>query len=899
MPAIVALGLLSQSDLGPVQATANAQDAAGDFFVAPDGNDAWSGRLPKPNAEGTDGPFASVPAAQAAVRKARAAQPTKPVTVRLRGGVHRLRAPLVFTPPDSGAPGATVTYAAYPGETPVLSGGVAITGWQQRSGGVWRAPVPEARDGKWLFRRLYVNGQRRALARTPDSGKYFRIDNRPLLHNDPETGEEVDATKFAFLFKGDDLRAWPRLRQINAVVLRNWESAILPIESVDEKTHMVVFTGPMKWELRRGLRYYVEGFREALDAPGEWWLDRQEGALYYRPLPGEDMNTVSVVAPKLTEFVVMRGGPGIGLHVEHITFDGLAFRHSDYTVPPTGHSDWQAAVTIPAAIGADGARNITFRRCEVRNVGRYAIWFRRGCTNNRVEQCEIADLGAGGVRIGEAGRAVGVAATGGNVVHNCFIHDGGSVYYGAIPVWIGQSSDNQVTHNEICDFNYTGVSVGWCWGFAPTSCHRNTIAYNHLHHLGRGVLFDMAAIYTLGISTGTVIHHNLIHHIWGWVEPTGAGGIYPDEGSSGLLIENNVVYCTQSGSLTVHYGRDNVVRNNIFAFGQQHQIHLGRAGKHSSQTLLNNIVYFSEGGLFLRLSELVSDRNVYWHTGGDDVEFPGALSFEQWQQKGCDVNSVMADPKFVDPENFDFRLQPDSPALKLGFKPIDVSTAGLVGDPEWVARPKALPPGITIIPPREEPPPLVIRDDLEQTPLRGVPRFANVHGETRGASVRVTDECAASGSRSLKFVDVPGLRYVWNPHISCHPRLRQGLLHGSFDIRLLSGARFYTEWRSGRGIFVAGPSVRMEAGGEIAVNGKPVCAAPVETWIHVDLLCDLRKRGGRTARATISVPNAPPQTLEVDLNPRFKALDWAVFVADSTRDGVFYLDNIVLEQLEE
>ena len=871
------------------------EDAA--FFVSPGGNDVWSGTLPEPNPDGSDGPLATLAAARDVVRDARKGQwRGRAVTVLMRGGVYELESPVRFGPRDSGDQDKPVTYSAYPGERPVVSGGIRVRGWHAVGDGTWAAALPEGVAFPNGFRSLYVNGERRPMARTPNTGEYFRIAASAPLLVDPETGQEVNSEKFAFRFREGDLRAWPRIEEINAVVLRNWESAILPIRSIDEANSSVVFAGPMKWELRRNLRYYVEGFREALDAPGEWWFDRQENMLFYRPKPGEKMERLSVVVPRLTELLVLAGDPVVGQPLEHVTFDGIAFRHTDYAVPPTGHSDWQAAVTIPAAIQADGAHHVTFRRCDVRNIGQYGIWFRRGCRGNRIEQCEVADLGAGGVRIGaQATSKEEQEQSGGNTVHNCFIHDVGSVFYGAIPIWIGQSSDNVVSHNEVCDANYTGISVGWSWGFRPTTCHRNTIEYNHLHHLGRGVLYDMAAIYTLGISTGTVIRGNRIHHIWGWEEGYGAGGIYPDEGSTGLLIEDNLVYCTQNGGLTVHYGRENVARNNIFALGQRAQIHLGRKDKESSQTLENNIIYYTQGELFRRMSTLTSARNLYWHAGGDDPEFPEGKTLAEWQAEGHDQHSVVADPGFINPETHDFRLRPDSPALALGFKPFDASKAGLVGDVAWVRRPLAIDRGATVMPPRKDPPPVMINDGFEETPLGAEPLFGTVHGQTAGASIRVSDETAASGRRCLKFIDVAGLKNIWNPHIYLHPRLRKGVLHGSFDLKLEAGAVFTTEWRTDASPFVGGPRVQAMAGGMLTINGEDVVEADVGKWIHVDLVCDVRSKEGKTCHATVRVEGQPTRTLEVAVNDRFKGMDWIVFVSDANENSVFYLDNVVLE----
>ncbi|NOZ20194.1 MAG: hypothetical protein GXP25_03805 [Planctomycetes bacterium] len=874
---------------------AKAVIAKADYFVAPDGSDAWSGRLAVPNADKTDGPFATIEGARDAIRKL---PKTKPVTVLIRGGVYRLDKPILFAPQDSGTAAAPVTYAAYPGEKPILSGGREITGWKKQSGKIWAAQVPEAKGGKWAFRRLYVDDYRRTLARTPNDGEFYRISGKPAPMKDPKTGKEIDASKFSFRFKPGDIKNRPNLNEVDAFVCRNWETAMLPIKSVDEKTNTVVFTGPMKWELRTGLRYFLENHRDFLDAPGEWFLDRKAGTLYYYPQPGEDMAKVSVVAPVVKEFMRIEGKPKEGKFVDHLKFEGISFRHSDYALEPTGHSDWQAAVTIPAAIQINGARYCSFERCEFFNIGQYAVWFERGCTHNRFVQNEIFDTGAGGVRVGEpGGRKDEAERTSHHTISNNFIHDTCSVFYGAIPVWVGQSSDNVISHNEICDSNYTGISVGWSWGFRPTQCHRNLIEYNHLHHLGRGMLYDMAAIYTLGISTGTIIRNNHIHHIWDWPEGYGAGGIYPDEGSSGILIENNVVYCNTAGGLTVHYGRDLVVRNNIFAFARDRQLAFGRKDKKSSVTFEHNIVYYTEGVLMTPFGSLTADYNLYFNAAGEPVTFLKDMDLKAWQAKGYDKHSVIADPMFVDAKKFDFRLKPGSPALKLGFKPIDISKAGLVGDPEWVNKPKKIKRGRTMIPPKYEPPPQLIDDGFEESLVGASADLARTYGETQNARIRVTDETAAIGKRSLKFVDASGLDQPWNPHMHYAPRLKKGIAHESFDLRWEKGAVVGHEWRTwpGGAPYHAGPSLAIDGKGSLTAGGKPVATLPPGKWVHFEIAARLGKQADGKYDLTVTIPGQPPKRMkDIACDPKFNEITWLGFTSNATKKAVFYLDNIKL-----
>jgi len=149
------------------------------------------------------------------------------------------------------------------------------------------------------------------------------------------------------------------------------------------------------------------------------------------------------------------------------------------------------------------------------------------------------------------------------------------VYPSAIGVWVGQSSRNTISHNHIHDLFYTAISVGWTWGYAPNQCAGTLIEFNHLHHIGKDMLSDMGAIYTLGVQPGTVIRNNLIHDVQSFTY--GGWGIYTDEGSSNLVIENNIVYRTKSAGFHQHYGRENLVRNNIFAFGKEFQLMRTRA----------------------------------------------------------------------------------------------------------------------------------------------------------------------------------------------------------------------------------------------------------------------------------------------------------------------------------
>ena len=387
--------------------SAGSRLAASDLHVAPGGNDAWSGRPAEPNAEGTDGPLASLAGAQEAVRKLKAAGTLEePVRVVLADGTYPIRQPVVFTPEDSGTAEAPVTYEAAPGARPVLSGGRRIAGFTQGPNGLWQAHVPDVASGKWHFEQLWVNGRRAVRAREPDKLYYYM--RRKVTHGiDPLTGQPADLQSRAFGARAEDVAPLldlpkDRLADVTLVAYHSWETGVHRVASVDPKTHVVVTTGPGGWPFfywGNSQRYHLENYRAALDEPGEWYLDR-DGTLYYSPRPGEDMGTAEVVAPVAEAFLRLSGDPTLGTYVEHLTFRGLAFRHGQYLLPPEGHCDGQAAAGIEAAVQAHAARHVALEDCEIAHVGTYAVWFWRGCRHCRLERCYLHDLGAGGVRIG-------------------------------------------------------------------------------------------------------------------------------------------------------------------------------------------------------------------------------------------------------------------------------------------------------------------------------------------------------------------------------------------------------------------------------------------------------------------------------------------------------------------
>jgi hypothetical protein len=876
------------------------------FHVATDGNDGWSGRQARPNAQQSDGPLATLTGARNAVRRLKAQGPlAEPVQVMVAAGVYPLRETLVFEPQDSGTATTPIVYRAAEGARPVLSGGRAITGFKRGEGPLWVAEISDAVGGKWQFRQLFVNGRRACRARTPNEG-YLHVEGlvEKLDPKKPETWEQpVDR----FRFKAGDIHAWKDLNDVEIVVFHSWNTSRERIAAVDEKERVVRLAGMpvsrlLAWDPQQ--RYYVENTRDALDSPGEWYLDRQSGKLYYWPLAGEDPAKAEVVAPVLQELVRFDGKPDSGAFVDYVQLEGLAFQHADWTLPATGYGDPQAAVTVPAVVSASGARHCAIERCEIAHVGTYGLWLSRGCKENRIVQNHIHDLGAGAVRVGQNYRAPSdVAESSGNLVSNNYLHDGGHVYAGAVGVWVAQSSHNTISHNEIHSFDYSGMSIGWNWDYTPNRTHHNRIEYNHIHHVVRGVLSDAGGIYTLSPQPGTVIRNNLLHDIFPYMgNPAMAWGIYFDAGSSEMLVENNIVYHTLTGGIMSTCAPGNVVRNNIFALSAwQAAWRWSLPNKNPRPLFERNIFYLTQGDLF-HLDDGQSDfnpkwdRNLYWRTDAEPLMFYGD-EFMEWQAKGMDRHGLVADPQFVDPAHGDFSLKPGSPALKLGFQPIDTSRIGLQGPPEWVNLPKSarfppavLPKGVSAWQPTP------IDDGFETTAEGQLPAMATVSEEGRGDSIRVTSETAATGKHSLKFTDAPGLQYSFNPHLFYAPHFNHGRAILSFDIRREPGAIVGHEWRDAANPYRVGPSLRIDADGKLSAGGRPIIDLPAGKWVHVEIVCVLGRPSQGVYDLSVTLPGQPPRVFAKLPcgSANFRRLEWLGFTSLATEKTVFYLDNIRL-----
>ncbi len=654
------------------------------IYVSPSGNDANSGTV--------ESPVSSLVRARDIAREYRkSGLPNQPVEIIAKGGEYFMFQPLLLTTLDGGTADAPLIIRGEEGKKAIFRGGIQITGWEPVNDKLWRAFIPQVAYYNSYFEQIYVNGERAIRARTPNEGFYFikGVDETVLEKGDGRS--PLFAVQKILLDSTDALcfRSFSQEDFEDAIITfyHKWDNTRKRIKSFNRKESAVytVGTGMKPWNsLDKQTRYFIDNYKDALDAPGEWYLERS-GYLWYIPQEGETIENTTVYIPVIKDFVVIQGDPASGESAQNIRFENLVFEVAGYMTPPDGNEPAQAAAPVDAVITLDFARNIVFKNCEIAHTGTYAFWFRRAVHQCAVNQCYMHDLGAGGVKIGETViRPVLDEITDNIIIDNNIIRDAGHIFACAVGIIIFNASDNQLTHNDISNLRYSGISAGWVWGYAYSPSKRNKIEFNNIHHLGWGELCDMGGVYTLGASEGTTVSNNVIHHVYSF--DYGGWGLYTDEGSFGIVEENNLVYACKNSGFHQHYGKENIIRNNIFALNIRAQLQATRIEEHRSISFTNNIIYFEKGTLLSsnwHKFNLLSDYNCYWDTRSKDIRFADK-SFAEWQKSGKDVHSVIADPIFVNPEDFDFHFKNLSIAMKIKFVPFDYSMAGVYGPDEWI-----------------------------------------------------------------------------------------------------------------------------------------------------------------------------------------------------------------------
>jgi hypothetical protein len=657
------------------------------FYVALNGNDRWSGRLPAPNAAGTDGPFASLEGARDALRRARAGS-SGAATVNLRAGAYRLERTFSLEAQDGGAKGALVVYRAYRDEEVRLVGGQEVKGWQPVTDAAILERLDPAARGHVLQTDLRAQGVTdygkltpRGFGRpnTPAALELFYQDIPMTLARWPN-GDEWATIKGApkgaeggvFTYEGDRPARWTKAEDawVHGYWTYDWADTYEKVASIDPATHEIATLPPHGvYGYSPGRRFYALNLLEELDTPGEYYLNRTTGILYFwPPAPIEDSRTV--VSLLEAPLVAIRNAASIQLR-------GLILE-----------------ATRGAGIEITDCRDCQLAGCKVRNIGTDGINISggRGCG---VQSCDIYNTGDSGVHIGGGDRQT--LTPGGHYVVNCVIHDisrWDRTYRPAIGI---DGVGNRAAHNLIHDGPHNAILM---------SGNDHLVEYNDISYVCTQT-GDAGAIY-MGrdlAQRGTIIRYNHLHDIGPTIKANQEGrytevmAVYLDDCFCGVTVQGNL-FERAGRSIMIGGGRDNTIVNNIFVDCNP-AIHVDQRGKswaakyfaphgewqiyeHLEEVPYNRPPYSDR---YPHLAQILSDdppaakydrilRNIRYGTG-KWIDWLDGLNETTVETRD---NWIEGDPGFASPAAHDYRLKPNAPVLKRGFAPLPLSQIGLQRD---------------------------------------------------------------------------------------------------------------------------------------------------------------------------------------------------------------------------
>lgn len=675
--------------LGVVMLTAPGPEAPAPLrlYVSVEGNDSWSGRLPEPNAEGTDGPFASIERARNEIRDLRkaAALPKAGIEVAVRGGVYVFERALALTAEDSGAPDAPVVYRAFPGEEVHIVGGKIVTGFGPVTDPAVLNRLDESARDKVLQAdlkalglsdfgspkgdglELFFQDTPMTLARWPNEGFIHIVD---VVEQDGHQIHGIPGSKVGkFRYEGDRPSRWIQEKDpwVHGYWFWDWSEERHPVESINPEESVLTVAEPYHhYGYRKGQWFYGFNLLTELDSPGEWYLDRETGILYFwPPAPIADSPPVVSVLPTL-----------IALNnAAHVTFRGFILECARGT-----------AVTVA------GGSHVEVVGCVIRNVGGGAVTVSGG-TAHGVIDCDIYQTGGGGISLSGGDRESLTPA--GHYAENNYIHHYSRVkrmYHPAIHL---HGVGNRAAHNLIHDAPHMAIGFGG---------NDHVMEFNEIYN----VCFesnDAGAIYAGRNWTmrGNVIRHNYLHHISGFQE-RGCVGVYLDDMFASAAIYGNVFYKVTRAAF-IGGGRDCTIENNIFvecvpavhvdarALGWAHY-HADEWIQEAQEKGAISGIAFNKPPYSERYPELVRiledepkapkgnviARNICWGGTWDEIEEKARPYLR------IEDNLIDQDPHFVDFERLVFQLKDDSPAFALGFQRIPIEKIGLYPDDRRASR---------------------------------------------------------------------------------------------------------------------------------------------------------------------------------------------------------------------
>ncbi len=632
--------------IGSTFAPAQAIGAeAGTYFVAVNGNDSWSGRLPKPDVNRMDGPFATLEAACEAARKRDTKQPKKIV---VQSGQYFFDRPLVLTDRDAG-----LSIESAPGAKVCLYGGRKVVGWKKWHGHpareLYSVELPGVKSKKWDFRAFVVNGRFCRRARLPEKGffKHLSSFNVPWMSSTgggwkrKPTNEELTTLKY----RPEDIGPWLDINNAEVTVYHMWDESLIGLAAMDTRSNTLTFASPSGHPPGAfGVKKYVVwNVREGMTRQGQWYLDRTASRLVYWPLSGEDMTRAVVFASTIESIIQIQGTRD--KPARDITVRGLTL---SVTTTPLEAGGFGAG-KFEGAISVKSAQNCRMLDLEIVNVGGQGI--KASGSGLRIERCNVHYTGACGIRCSGTS----------NIVVDNHIHDVGLTYPSAIALQ-GGGRDCEISHNEVHETPYTAVN----WGG-----QNNRIEHNLIYHAMQE-LHDGAGIYCFA-GEGLVLRGNFIRDIID-TGGYGASAYYLDERSENCLVEGNLSVGIVRPSHN-HMAKNNTIRNNVFISDADIRLTFPKS---SNYTVEKNVIY-AKGNIVLENPDAVAAlrNNVLFSAEGvvqcrklKDYSHSGTYQLK------AEEGNLLVDPLIVEFKKGTVRFAPDSPAGKLGIKPIDVSGAG-------------------------------------------------------------------------------------------------------------------------------------------------------------------------------------------------------------------------------
>ena len=704
--------------------TARTAGAARALYVAPGGSDAWSGRLPAPAPGRKDGPFATVEAARQAVAKFHGAGGlSDPVTVWIRGGSYSLTAPLRFTSADSGTVNAPVSYAAYKKETPVFSGNATINAkWHAYPGNpqIKVTHIDRVASGQWDFNRLTVGMRQAARARVPAAGQTLQI--APFGPAHPVPADDPQRQRRFYARHGDIDPHWTNFQDIEISKIARFSNTRERLSSMDAATGLVTAAAPTLAETcSYGAdyggtdHYFLDNVFEGL-APGQWHLNRRTGDLYYWPRTGEKIEGKTVAAPAVSSLLTVTGTPQSPVH--DLVFQGLTFAHTTSPLPAAGYRGFIPVSEIPdpAAVEIRRGERVTLTACTVHDVTGAGIR-QLQTSRSAIRGCRVDHTAGAGIQLGGPDEVTATpdpnASYKGNVVADNTVHDVGLTYFESPGIIEYHQARSVIEHNLV--YNTPGSGIYLRGTKAADAVGGNRVEYNVIHDVMQQI-DDDGGIYLINANPNTNLIGNVIHDI-GQYGRWYRSGIYLDVGQSKMQVRGNHVYRAMVG-LMLNGGnaepvQDITITDNVFAdcswiavaFQQDptSRALTGITFRHNILSVQDTLrqplriegvtptdrypfskpyAFAAAGGV--TTTQVTSDDNLFynprrlaaWQNGVAVWKNPALQPAPGVSGVASDAHSREADPQFKDYARDDFSLRPSSPALRLGFRPVDVSRAG-------------------------------------------------------------------------------------------------------------------------------------------------------------------------------------------------------------------------------